>query len=435
MSSINDICKKYNVSYLKNEKDASSSSSVYLSPLIRQMIDTLEINPNIIIQEGTRHNTLISIANSLLFNYWAKESDNEKKEAKIEDELLDFLYDINNKLCKPEPIHEKELKIIWLSAQNFVKNNKSNIKKNKKNKSETDRITIKQATEQLMNKYHFLTIEGSKDTLFYENGVYKKGGDIIIDKELESTYGYSLKNSHISSVKGHIIRRTYIKSNEFDKNLNIINHRNGLYNIEADVLEPHSHHYPSLNQTSITYDPNAKPILFGKFLQQVLHPKDIRTAIDMLAYTFLRTNPYELICILLGIGANGKNVFTGMITSLHGSENVSYISLKSILENQFALAGLENKDVNIDTEMPQGILKDISILKKLTGRQPISVEKKGIDAYSVLLHPKLFFCTNTIPSINDNSDARFRRQVIITFPNQFEEGKNADPKLLEKLTT
>ena len=87
-------------------------------------------------------------------------------------------------------------------------------------------------------------------------------------------------------------------------------------------------------------------------------------------------NPYELIFILFGIGANGKNVFTGMITSLHGSENVSYISLKSILENQFALAGLENKDVNIDTEMPQGILKDISILKKLTGKQPISVEKK-----------------------------------------------------------
>ena len=53
----------------------------------------------------------------------------------------------------------------------------------------------------------------------------------------------------------------------------------------------------------------------------------------------------------------------------------------------------------------------------------------------IILHPKFFFCANTIPSITDNSDARFRRQVIITFPNQFEEGKNADPKLLEKLTT
>ncbi len=433
MSNINNICNKYIISYLDQKEGRNSSS--YISPEIRKMLDSLEINYDIVIQEGERHNTLISIANSLLFNYWAKESDNENKEAKIEDELLDFLYDINNKLCKPEPIPEKELKIIWLSAQNFVKNNKTNIKKNRKYKSKTDRITIKQATEQLMNKYHFLTIEESKDILFYENGVYKKGGDIIIEKELELMYGYSLKASHISSIKGHIIRRTYIKSNEFDKDLNIVNLRNGLFHIKLNILQPHSHKYPSLNQKNIIYDPNAKPKLFGKFLQQVLHPKDIRTAIDMFAYTFLRTNPYELICILLGIGANGKNVFTGMITSLHGSENVSYISLKSILENQFALAGLENKDVNIDTEMPQGILKDISILKKLTGKQPISVEKKGIDAYSALLHPKLFFCTNTIPSITDNSDARFRRQVIITFPNQFEEGKNADPKLLEKLTT
>ena len=66
ISNINEICRKYNVSYLKNGKDASSS--VYLTPLIRQMIE-LEINPDIIIQEGARHNTMISIANSLLIKY------------------------------------------------------------------------------------------------------------------------------------------------------------------------------------------------------------------------------------------------------------------------------------------------------------------------------------------------------------------------------
>ena len=33
------------------------------------MINSLEINPDIIIQEGERHDTLISIANSLLIKY------------------------------------------------------------------------------------------------------------------------------------------------------------------------------------------------------------------------------------------------------------------------------------------------------------------------------------------------------------------------------
>ena len=443
MFKIDNSCNKYGISYL--DKNDSRTSSC-LTPEIRKMLNSLEINYDIVIHDGKRHNMLISIANSLLFKYWANESDDGRK-AQLEDELLDFLYNINNKLCKPEPIHEKELKNIWLSVKEYVNreiyknNSKNQYNKNNngnskiKNSQSKKREIKEQITESLITKYNFLTIEETKEILFYENGIYKKDGEIIIEKELESICGYSINSSYIEDIKGHIRRRTYIKSKEFDKDLNIINLRNGLYNIEANVLKPHSHQYPSLNQKTITYDPNAKPILFGKFLQQVLHPKDIRTAIDMLAYTFLRANPYELICILLGIGANGKNVFTGILTFLHGLENLSHISIKSILDNRFAIAGLENKDVNIDTEMSQGVLKDISILKKLTGKQPISIEKKGIDAYNALLHSKFFFCANTIPSINDNSDARFRRQVIITFPNQFEEGKNADPKLLEKLTT
>ena len=169
-------------------------------------------------------------------------------------------------------------------------------------------------------------------------------------------------------------------------------------------------------------------------MSEVLYPSEIRTAIDLMAYTFVRYNPYELLCILIGNGSNGKNVFTGILTSLHGIKNVSNVSLKSIIKNQFALADLENKDVNIDTELTTEIITDISILKKLTGKQPIRIERKNKDAYDVFLHSKLFFSANKLPSILDDSDARFRREIYLSFPYQFEEGKNADPRLSEKLT-
>jgi hypothetical protein len=193
-------------------------------------------------------------------------------------------------------------------------------------------MLIKKATEQLMNKYNFLNIEESKELLFYENGVYKKGGDIIIEKELEIMFGYSLRISYIYSIMGHIKRRTYIKSKEFDKDLNIINLKNGLYNIQTWKLESHSPNYPSLNQKPITYDETAKSTLFGPFLQQVLYPKDIRTAVDSLVYTFIRENAYKLIFIPVEIGANGKNVITGILLHLHGDHNISNISLKPILQ-------------------------------------------------------------------------------------------------------
>jgi putative DNA primase/helicase len=55
------------------------------------------------------------------------------------------------------------------------------------------------------------------------------------------------------------------------------------------------------------YNREAKPKLFGKFLREVLHPSDIRTAIELMAYTFYRDNPSEIISILFGYGANGFN--------------------------------------------------------------------------------------------------------------------------------
>ena len=75
------------------------------------------------------------------------------------------------------------------------------------------------------------------------------------------------------------------------------------------------------------YNAKAKPKLFGQFLRQVLYTSEIRTAIDMMAYTFYRDNPYEIITILFGYGANGKGVYTGLLTALHGVKNISNVPL------------------------------------------------------------------------------------------------------------
>ena len=226
-----------------------------------------------------------------------------------------------------------------------------------------------------------------------------------------------------------------MKFEEFDKDFNIINMKNGLYLIKEDKLVQHDPNYFSINQKPIVYNPLARPKLFGKFLSEVLYSTDIRTGVEMMAYTFSRNNLFEIYCILIGSGSNGKNVFTGILSYLHGLKNISNVSLTSIIKERFSLADLENKDVNIDTELLNGVITDISTLKKLTGKQPIRIERKNKDAYDVILHVKLFFSANKIPSIDDDSDARFRREIILSFPYQFEEGVNADPNKLGKLTT
>ena len=153
-------------------------------------------------------------------------------------------------------------------------------------------------------------------------------------------YGFNIANRHLSEIKGHIMRRTYRTRDEIDSNLNIINLKNGLYNIRSGEFSPHSPDYLSICQLPITYDPKAKPQLFGKFLREVLTDGAL-----------VRDNPFELITILFGYGANGKSVFTGILIALHGAKNISNVPLSAMLEDRFALSYLERKSVNIDTEL------------------------------------------------------------------------------------
>lgn len=294
---------------------------------------------------------------------------------------------------------------------------------------------VKTITEDILNRHRFITLEENKEILVYENGVYIHGGEVIIEKTAESLYGYNLANRHLAEIKGHIMRLTYHSREELDSNINIINLKNGLYDIQTGELKEHSHHYLSITQKPIVYNPSAKPKLLGKYLQQVLYPTEIRTAIEVMAYSLYKDNPFEIMVKLFGYGANGKSVFTGLLTSLHGALNISNVPLSEILKNRFALSDLENKYINIDTELSSATIRDATVLKKITGRQPVRIERKNQRAYDATLYAKLFFSANKLPETEDDSDAYFRREIIIGFPNRFEDGKGADPDLLRKMTT
>lgn len=331
LNHIHNICKKNQVKYFDNSHGRFDHK-------ITNMIKTLQIDTNVKIAEGTRHKNLLYIANSLLWTHKNNPKISEKR-------LREFFFEINNKLCtKPSP--DEEVKRVWKYTLNHInKYNEFNSQSTSTNNIDKNSL-IRDGSEEILSKYNFATIEETKEILYYQNGVYLKGGETIIEKEAEKLFGYAIRNSHINEIRGHIMRRTFVKSCEFDNVLNIVNLKDGLYNIKEDKLESHAPTYYSRNQKPIHFIPKAKPQLFGKFLSEVLHPHEIRTAIEMMAYTFLRDNPYEIYCILIGKGANGKGVFTGIISILHGLQNIGNVSLESILNERFALADLENKNVN-----------------------------------------------------------------------------------------
>jgi putative DNA primase/helicase len=225
----------------------------------------------------------------------------------------------------------------------------------------------------------------------------------------------------VNNVIHKLARRHLCKREDFDADKNIWNMQNGLYDITTNKLKAHTSRYLSRNQIPVRFDPKARCKRFGKFLGEVVYADQIRTVVEVLAYTFLRDNPIELYVILLGVGANGKSVLMHVLTKLHGQENVSPVPLATLLNNRFAKKELEGKNVNIDMEMSKATINDMGVLKELTGQQPVRIEPKHLPAYSTRLWAKLFFSTNEMPEMMDFSDGHYRREVVISFPYQFEE--------------
>ena len=133
MSDINEICNKFNIKYLNqyNSTNNSNSNNDKLPEPLRNLINWLEIPSNFQfrINEGARHNTMISFANSLLFRYRFDTNVNRK------DGLKTFFFEVNNKICLPEPLPHVEIKAIWKDAlkHSEEKSSKVNVLNNDEN--------------------------------------------------------------------------------------------------------------------------------------------------------------------------------------------------------------------------------------------------------------------------------------------------------------
>ena len=323
--------------------------------------------------------------------------------------------------------------------------------KKKETKKETK---VRELAVKLEKRYHFAAMEDTQELYYYnkKKGIYEPA-EPLVKAQLEKMQPGVITDT-VNNVIHKLARRHLYKREKFDADKNIWNMQNGLYHITANKLKPHTYRYLSRNQIPVKFDPKARCKRFGKFLGEVVYPDQIRTVIEVLAYTFLRDNPFELYVILLGVGANGKSVLMHVLTKLHGQENVSSVPLATLLNNRFAKKELEGKNVNIDMEMSKATINDMGVLKELTGQQPVRIEPKHLPAYNTRLWVKLYFSANEMPEMMDFSDGHYRREVVISFPYQFEEvnteqekaeiigamkaGSNrriADPTLKDALTT
>lgn len=256
----------------------------------------------------------------------------------------------------------------------------------------------------------------------------------MIVAELHSLGGYEVNNARRSEILATIRAITRIERSEFDKNLNILNLKNGLLDTETGEFREHDKQYLSRVQLPITYNPRAACPQIMKFLREVLENEHIGIVVRLIGYCLYRSARYEKAFMLVGEGSNGKSTFIKLLTKFLDKENVSQVSLQELTSDRFAAAEIEGKLLNALADLKRDKIKDTGNFKMLVSGDRLRVQRKYQQPFNCQAYSKIVYSANNIPESNDDSYAYYRRWVIIPFNRTF-EGSNNDKHLIEKLTT
>lgn len=329
-----------------------------------------------------------------------------------------------------------------------------------------------------MKEYTLKTLDDTEEIWYYDSkrGIFMPNAEPIIKARIEADKGMphidkdgkikesSLTTYDVNEYLNHIRRRTPVSREDFNRSIEWIACTNCMLNVKTGETKPFSPDFMNTTHIPVNYiQYNSEHIhslsdfrrptgtgfvadffrlvecpcpLIMKFLYEVMSPEDVEFALDFMAYCLWREYKFNLWMLFHGAGYNGKSVLLMLIERFFGAHNVSGETLDRLVNQpQFTTASLFHKMVNVDADVSADVIfKNTGIIKKLTGNDLHPGEYKFKTPFAFRNYAKLIFSCNKIPETEDDTDAFFRRIIIINFTQQF-FGEKDDPDLIDKLCT
>ncbi len=298
------------------------------------------------------------------------------------------------------------------------------------------KIEFDEIAKLLMDNHTFKTPEDSQIVYVYRNGFYSNA-KLLIEVETQKLMdknGDKVSNNFVDEVIGVIRRKTIIRKDETDKYKHLISVKNGLYDLDKMELIPYNPDFFITYQIPVNYNPEKKCPAITKFFSEIVSGQDVDTLKQIIGYCLYKGYPFKVFFILLGERDTGKSTYCNLLIKFLGSDNVSAIPIQD-LQHRFRSIGLIDKMANVVADLPTKAIKDVGMIKQLTGNDLIGAEYKYGNPFQFRNHAKLIFATNELPWISPNTDEAFYERIkFVFFPNRFDQD-DRDIDLLDKLTT
>ena len=203
--------------------------------------------------------------------------------------------------------------------------------------------------------------------------------------------------------------------------------RNGVVDLRSSALLPPEPERLITKQCNAAYAPEAVCLRWMDFLDDVFSGDlaTIESVQRLLGYTLTGSTTEEKMVICYGHGANGKSVFSNVVSNIIGEyytvgPNCLLVARgkndNSVRNDLAKLFGARLISVN---ELAAGARLDEQVIKQLAGREPISARFLHKEFFDFLPTGKVWLRTNHRPVITGEDDGIWRRLVLLHFKRKF----------------
>lgn len=229
-----------------------------------------------------------------------------------------------------------------------------------------------------------------------------------------------------------------ITSDKFDQDPFLLNCPNGTIDLRTGEIAPNNKGNRLSKSTNTYYYPEAKHDTFDRYFDEITGGnQEIKDYIQKsVGYTMTGSTKEQCLFFLYGEGSNGKSTFIETIASV--LDEYAYATkpetfVKSSFSGDYKDDGnWKGKRMVFSTETAEGSVWDNSFIKRMTGSDTVSSERKYENATNWKAQFKIWISGNHKPVVKDLSDGMWRRLRLIPFMVKIEEDKK-DLDLPKKL--
>lgn len=232
---------------------------------------------------------------------------------------------------------------------------------------------------------------------------------------------------------------------EFDKHPELYNCKNGTFNLVTGELQPHRASDMLTQVSNVVYEKGKTCDRWEQFIDEVMEGDKASKKILQMISGYCLSGSTKLECFFMLYGPttrNGKGTFNGTMFCMHGgyakalqpealSEKKFYSNSDAPNESIASLSGARYVSVS---EPGEGLALDSSLIKILTGGDPITARFLHQHRFTYVPQFKIVINTNFLPTVTDETVFTSDRIILLNFTKHF-NSEMRDPELKEKLTT